>query len=248
MILTHYLLDIIFPPICFGCKKYLRDGGEKMRRLCGGCSRKLDFMPGLLCPVCFRRLPTETLMESDRPPCHKGSLFALAAPLQFANPVACELVHILKYGKVRAAAEPLANVLADYLADSAQNSKLEIGNFILISVPLHPKKERERGFNQALVLIELLKQKSEILRKVPILTGALVRTRPTLSQTKKKNREEREENIRGCFGVRNPELIAGKNILLVDDVFTSGATMREAARTLKSAGAKKIIALAVARA
>jgi competence protein ComFC len=97
-------------------------------------------------------------------------------------------------------------------------------------------------------LAELVRGKAGIFGETPILSGALSRTRPTLSQTKKKNCGEREENIRGCFSAEKPELISGKNVFLVDDVFTSGATMREAARVLKSAGAGKIIALAVARA
>jgi len=147
-----------------------------------------------------------------------------------------------------AAAEPLASVLAEYLSASISNFELEISNYIILPIPLHPRRERERGFNQALVLAELLKGKSEILREIPILTGVLVRIKPTLSQTKRKGREGREENVRNCFGVLKPELISGKDIFLVDDVFTSGATMREAVRVLKSAGAGKITALAAARA
>lgn len=245
MILTQYLLDIIFPPVCFGCKKYLRDGEEKMRRLCGDCSRKLDFMPGLLCPACFRRLPDGEKI------CHLESQFVLAAPLSYSNPAARELIHVLKYEKIRAAAEPLAFVLAEYLRETYRSRlpyQSDLTNFVLIPIPLHPKRERKRGFNQALLLAELLKEKSEVLRETPILPDALIRIKPTLSQAKKKNRKEREENVRGCFDAGKPELIPGKNIFLVDDVFTSGATMREAARVLKSAGAGKIIALAVARA
>ncbi|MGC9602954.1 MAG: ComF family protein [Minisyncoccia bacterium] len=242
MILTQYLLDIIFPPVCFACKSHLEKGEERTRRLCSGCFRKMDFMPGFLCPTCFRRLP------AGEKTCHPGNKFVLASPLNYSNSVARELVHMLKYGKLRAAAEPLASTLADYLASSIQNSRLEIQNFVLIPIPLHPKRERERGFNQALVLAEILKEKSEILCNVPILIGAFARIKPTPSQTKKDDREERENNVRGCFGVLKPELISGKDVFLVDDVFTSGATMREAARVIKAAGAKKIIALAVARA
>jgi len=202
----------------------------------------MDFMPGFLCPTCFRRLP------EGRKTCHPENQFVLASPFNYSNPVARELIHTLKYGKLMAAAEPLASVLAEYLSASISNFELEISNYIILPIPLHPRRERERGFNQALVLAELLKGKSEILREIPILTGVLVRIKPTLSQTKRKGREGREENVRNCFGVLKPELISGKDIFLVDDVFTSGATMREAVRVLKSAGAGKITALAAARA
>ncbi len=243
MILTHYLLNIIFPPVCLACKNYLKRGEERTRRLCATCSEKLGYLPGFLCPVCSRRLP------AGEKTCHRDSQFILGAPLRYAAPVARELIHALKYGGLKTAAEPLASILAEYLAESIQNSEFacparEIENFVFIPIPLHPAKERKRGFNQAEVIAESLKRKCGL----PIATDALIKTKSAPSQTEKKNREEREENVRESFKVKNPELIAGRNIFLVDDVFTSGATMREAARILKLAGAKRIIALAAARA
>jgi ComF family protein len=238
VILTHYLLDIIFPPVCFACKEYLKSGSEKTNHLCTACSGKLGYLPGFLCSVCLKRLP------APEKTCHKDAQFILASPLEYSNPVAREIIHTLKYGKVRTAVEPLAQILCDYLTASVKNSNLLIGSFSLVPIPLHPKKERGRGFNQAAVIAEKLGEKSGL----PVLSSVLKKTAFTPSQTEKKSGAEREENVRDTFIIKNPELVAGKNIFLVDDVFTSGATMREAARVLKLAGAKKIIALAVARA
>ncbi len=240
MSLAQYLLDIIFPPACLACKSFLKNGGEKSEHLCATCREKLEFLSGFLCPICLRRLP-----EGERV-CHKESRFILAAPLSYSNPVVRELIHTLKYNGLRTAAEPLASVLAAYLSASFENYKLRIENFILVPIPLHPNRERERGYNQAFVIAQDLRDK--LKTDIPIFTDVLTKVIPTPSQTEKKDYKEREENIRGSFKILKPELVAGKNILLTDDVFTSGATMREAARVLKSAGANKIIATVIARA
>ncbi len=255
MSLAQYLLDIIFPPTCLACKNYLKDEREKSNHLCATCSGKLEYLPGFLCPVCFRRLssslPAEAFtragasVKEDWPSCHKDARFILAAPLHYDNPITQELIQTLKYGGLKTAAEPLASVLAAYFTDSVRSSKLEIGNFVLIPLPLHPAKERKRGFNQAFVIARVLRRNLlkdfafNPLEGLPILSEAIVKTKNTPSQTEKEDYEARAENVRGVFKVKKPELVAGKDILLVDDVFTSGATMREAVRALKSAGAKR---------
>ncbi len=246
MSLSQYLLNIIFPSICLSCRIYLARDEERIRRLCANCSLKLSFMPGFLCPVCFRRLP-----EGKNPPadgCHPDSRFILASPLDYSNPTARELIHTFKYGKLKAAAEPLISILGDYLNSSICNLSLDIRNFVFIPIPLHPKKQRERGFNQALVIAEGLKTRLNIFREVPIISNTLFKKESANSQTEQKDYASRENNVRGGFGLRNPELVVEKNVFIVDDVFTSGATMREAVRVLKSAGAKKIAAITIAKA
>lgn len=248
MSLSQYLLNIIFPSVCLSCRKYLARDEEMIRRLCADCSTRLSFMPGFLCPACFRRLPPETSAKEGQSICHPDSQFVLAAPLDYSNSTARKLIHTLKYIGFKAAAEPLVSVLAEYLSVSIWNLSFDICNFILVPVPLHSSKERERGFNQALVIAEGLKTKLDIFREIPVITGALFKKEPSRSQTEQEDYASRENNIHGSFSLRNPELVAGKNIFIVDDVFTSGATMREAIRVLKSAGAKKIIAIVIAKA
>lgn len=119
-------------------------------------------------------------------------------------------------------------------------------NYLLIPIPLHPTRERERGFNQTLLIAKELQKKFGI----PI-EKRLMRIKHTAPQVTRKNKEQRKENITHCFQIdndNNKEKWKEKTILLIDDVTTSGETMKEAVRTLRAHGAKKIIALVVAKA
>ncbi len=112
----------------------------------------------------------------------------------------------------------------------------------IIPVPLHPSRLRERGFNQSLLLGKTLGK----IHNKTVLAGALRRIRNTIPQVQL-DHSERERNVRGAFAVRNQEEIMDKRFLLVDDVFTTGATVNECARVLKKSGAKEIIVLTLAR-
>ena len=114
---------------------------------------------------------------------------------------------------------------------------------IVSPIPLHPGRERERGFNQSDLLAEIF-SKHFGLAKINLLERK-INNQP---QAKSKNYQERQENMKNCFSLVRGGSVKNKNIILVDDVFTSGATLREAARTLKKAGAGKIIGLVVAKA
>ncbi len=110
---------------------------------------------------------------------------------------------------------------------------------LLLPVPLHPRRLKARGFNQALLLAQGLTEK-------PVAREALIRVRHTVPQVGL-NPKERRENVKAAFVVARPELIKGKNILLVDDLFTTGATARECARALNQAGAARVEVLTVGR-
>jgi ComF family protein len=112
----------------------------------------------------------------------------------------------------------------------------------IVPVPLHPRKKREREFNQA----EYLASAMSRAFRVPVMAGNLRRVRDTPTQTAL-DAEERSANLRNAFRLRSPARIAGKRIVLVDDVFTTGATMDSCAKVLTAAGGGHIIALAVAR-
>lgn len=112
----------------------------------------------------------------------------------------------------------------------------------IVPVPLHPRKKREREFNQAEYLAGALSR----VFGVPVLTQALQRVKDTVTQTAL-DAEGRAANLRGAFAVRRKETVAGKRLVLVDDVFTTGATMDSCARVLRAAGAQRVLALAVAR-
>ena len=139
----------------------------------------------------------------------------------------------------------MGDLLIQYLQKSQliNQSTNKLINYLIVPIPLHSKRRRERGFNQAELLAKTI---SENLGLLP--TNALERTKNTKAQAKLKKSECREENVAGCFKIKNPESVRDKNIILVDDVFTSGATMNEAVKILKENGAKRIIALVAAKA
>ena len=151
-----------------------------------------------------------------------------------------ELVHLLKYDQVVPAAGVLGGMLAGAIA------KLGLPEPVLmIPVPLHPLKRRQRRFNQA-ELIARAAIKRLALPGAELATNVLLRRRATVSQIGL-TRPQRAENIRGAFRVAHPEKIAGRGILLVDDVLTTGITASECARVLRKAGAGRVWVATVAR-
>ncbi len=233
--IRQFFEDALFPPRCLSCRAHL-ETGERARWLCKNCTLPFDFPAGFFCPSCGRRSPAV-------PSCHPGTRFTGIAPWSYGNTRIRELLHLFKYDGVKVVTTPLGEELRRYLLLSMELGGISFSDFVIVPIPLHPRKLRRRGFNQSLLLARTLRTD-----EIPIIENILIRTRATPSQTALKEREERVNNVLGSFAVTNPEPVRGKNILLVDDVITSGATMREAARILKKAGAKKIIGLTAARA
>jgi len=154
-----------------------------------------------------------------------------------------ELIHLLKYNQVR----PAANVLGRMLGEAMEDLQpLFVGSEVLVvPVPLHSGKLRQRGFNQSeLIARAALKQKRSA--RFQLSAGSLERRRETKSQIGL-SRHQRRENMRGAFAVAKPEEIKGREILVVDDVFTTGTTVSECARILRRAGAAKVYVATVAR-
>ena len=151
-----------------------------------------------------------------------------------------DLIHLLKYEQVTPAAKVLGGILATAIA------KLGILRPVLvIPVPLHSSKRRQRRFNQA-ELIARAALKRMAIPGAELATNLLVRQRATVSQIGL-TRPQRAENIRGAFRVQHPEKLSGRDILLVDDVLTTGTTASECARVLRRAGAEKVWVATVAR-
>lgn len=145
-------------------------------------------------------------------------------------------MHRLKYSNLRAVAAPLAGLMIKYLADEA------IGPDLLAPVPLHPKRLRERGYNQSALLAGELGK----LAGLPVDGSILVREKYVLPQARTGSVEERRANVRGAFVCR-ADAVKGKKVLVIDDVSTSGATLNECASALKSAGASEVWGLTLAR-
>lgn len=153
-----------------------------------------------------------------------------------------ELIHLLKYDGVRPAANVLGRMLAEAIVPLQPH--FTAGDVLFVPVPLHAGKRRQRGFNQA-ELIARSALKHEPSRRFE-LEPVLDRTRETESQIGL-SRHQRRENLRGAFAVNRPEEVRGREILLVDDVFTTGTTVSECARVLRRAGATKVYVATVAR-
>ena len=164
----------------------------------------------------------------------------MAAATSYGNEAVRNLLKLFKFKKWQRLQEPLGEILIQYF----ENCKLKIDNFIIVPIPLHPDREAERGFNQSLLLAKTVAD----FYGLNLNPDILKRIKNTKTQSLAKNHEEREQNVSGCFSVQSPELVNGHNVILVDDVHTSGATMSEAARILRANGAEKIIALVVAKA
>jgi ComF family protein len=152
------------------------------------------------------------------------------------------MIHLFKYNFIEDLKIPLGKIMVAAFI----NHRIPLPD-ILIPVPLHKRKIRSRGFNQSELLADFLSENLAPGMALPVIKDALKRKKSTLSQMKIKNYRERRENIRGAFTILKPEEIRRKNILLVDDVATTGATLLECARILKAAGARKISAIVIAR-
>lgn len=242
----HKLLDILFPRLCFGCGQAVF---QKDALLCGSCFSKIPIYQTLFCAVCHARLP------DGKKFCHKDAQYILAAATNYEDPVK-KLIWELKYNKKLAALEPLTKIAEIYFDNLVRPTPTpegrgsdfrlfsrNVGVDLILPIPLHPKKERQRGFNQSALIAKAIAEKL----KLPLAENLLIKIKNTLPQMAIQDRKQREENIVGTLLVKNPAEIAGKNILVVDDVTTTGSTFREVASVLKSAGAKKIIAFAIAK-
>jgi len=229
------LLDLLLPSFCLACEKPLGSAPEFL--FCPDCLKRLTFIHSPLCPCCGRVYLAAAGGDHLCGGClavpphftRARALFLYEEPLK-------EVIHRFKYQGKTACLPSFARFAQNHplLAD------LEGVDWI-VPVPLHPSRLRERGFNQALLLARAMFPKDH--RIIPDL---LVRTRPTEPQTSF-NGTARRANLKNAFAVVKPHRLAGKNILLIDDVFTTGTTVNECARVLKKAGAAEVMALTLAR-
>ena len=225
-----YLLDFIFPPKCVGCKKNV----ESEEVLCSECFASLKINQTLFCGKCRARLPNSVKI------CHRDFPYILGAATNYDGEIIKNTIHALKFRSVKSVAQPLAEILIKY-ADSLD---LSFKNFSIIPIPLSRNRLRKRGFNQSELISKIFSENFGLALE----TDVLIRSKHTKPQSETRSLAERKENVTLCFAVNGGLNITNKNIILIDDVTTSGATLLEAAKILKSAGAKKIVALTVAKA
>lgn len=219
-------LDLLFPQYCVGC-------GKEGCFICGACHQSLTRIVPPICPRCGRPQPGDMLC----PDCvgWQAQIEGIRSPFRFEG-VMRQSIHQLKYRNLRALAAPLAELLRDYLI--ANPMPVEV----LVPVPLHQKRLRERGYNQSYLLARELGR----LTNLPVVDDCLIRQRHTPPQARTATVEERKSNIADAFACRDHRL-RDKQVLLIDDVATSGTTLDACASALKASGAASVWGLAMAR-
>lgn len=235
--IKNFILDCIFPTYCLGCGRFLKS--EAKTHLCPNCQNKISVNSGLFCPICFKRLAAENFskcLHSNK----KSALDFLGIAVSYENPLIRELIHKYKYSFAKEISWTLSEILIRYLEKSFTG---DFNKYCLMAVPLHRQRFNWRGFNQSEEIAKILSQRFSLALK----NNCLVRQKKTVSQAEIKDFQKRKDNLQNAFVLKNPKLIENKNIILVDDVFTSGTTMEAAAAALKSGGAKRIIGLVIAK-
>lgn len=232
--LVDPVLAVVFPSRCPSCRDLLRHPSRGP--LCDACWRAL---PRHRLPLCSCGLPLAVEGQGACGRCRRGlNPTAAGASLGPYEGSLRVVLHELKYrGRRRAARR-----LAEELLDSGAVRRLLTDEAVLVPVPLHPRRRRERGFNQSELLAAELARRTG-LRLAP---AALVRRRDTSPQAGL-TAAARRTNVEGAFAVRQRARVSGRPVVLVDDVLTTGATARGCARVLREAGASEVRVLTVAR-
>jgi ComF family protein len=213
---------------------------ERLEYLCAECRNRAPRITAPFCEKCsepFFGAITQTFSCANCE--HRTLHFDAAVAVYRSRGLVRQLVHDFKYGRQRHLRHPVAQWLSETLHDS----RLRDRSFdLIVPVPLHAARERERGFNQAVLLAELL-----AARLALPLRPVLERIRYTTTQTAY-DRAERMENLQDAFRLRKNRDVRGLRVLLIDDVLTTGSTLSECARVLKAAGAISVHAATAARA
>ena len=231
--IKNFLLDLLFPRFCISC-------GKEGEYVCEDCLSLIGISEYQFCAVCGKRVVDgKTCLNCQR----KTKLNGLFSAASYNDLLVKKIITRYKY-------EPYIKELSNTLFSLIIIHFSLLGNYafdilkdgILIPVPLHKKRQKERGFNQA---EEIAKQLSRAL-KIPLNNNVLLKTKETIPQIEL-SKQEREKNLKNVFVCKNSEQIKNKKILLIDDVFTTGSTMEECAEVLKQACARQVWGIVAAR-
>lgn len=235
-------INIFFPPLCPLCEKEM----VEPRGLCAACSAGITAIKGPACSTCG--LPFAATGGSDHlcTECTGAKIpFITARSAVVYKGAAVDGVHLFKYRDRFSLARPFGLMLASAARASISGASrvgltggsTQLRLDAIVPVPLHIKRLRARGYNQSLLLARAASKELG----VEVYASALKRTRHTRPQIELKH-EDRRRNVRGAFTTHGARALSGKNVLLVDDVYTTGATIAECSRVLKKAGARVLVA------
>jgi ComF family protein len=232
------IADLIFPLRCITCDTLQEQRGPIP--LCPSCREKIHFIRSPLCPRCGLPFPAA---EGEDHLC--GDCITTEKPYAVARAIGeyeetlLTAIHRFKYRGRTGIGEILGKIMADFAAGIWDMKAFDR----IVPVPLHRRRLRERGFNQAVILAREISKRFDL----PLDLRSLRREIFTPPQVGL-GREERSANVRGAFSAKHPEQIAGRRILLVDDVYTTGSTLAECTRVLIRANAESVAVLTLARA
>lgn len=224
-----FFLDIFFPKKCLICGKYGAD-------FCFDCSLLIEEVKTFLCPECGKITENGQYCIACKGKI-KPSLSAILIASRYNVGPTKKLISYFKYEGFVGLALPLAELIVSQI----KKANVGLNNTIIVPVPLYIGRKNRRGFNQS----ELLAR--HISKRLSLPGGeVLERTKDTTPQVSL-TRANRLSNIENAFVCADPDLIAGKTVILIDDVMTTGATLNECAKVLKKSGTKKVIGAVIAR-
>lgn len=234
--LISALLDFLFPPLCHVCRSFIPDAGEI--HICQTCRDQLPLVVSPLCTRCgipFAGAGSDHVCgRCQTHPPH----FDVARSHLLYEGAARDLIHSFKYRYKPHLRRPLALLALEGL----ESFIMEQAPDAIVPVPLHRSRLKVRGFNQAVLLGNIFSARLSI----PMLLDGLLRIRQTEPQIELAA-DQRRDNVKGAFKCARSAEIAGRSILLLDDVMTTGSTLDECAKELKKAGANVVLAITVAR-
>ena len=230
------IASLLYPPVCAICARSVEAG----EYLCAECNDKTMPIVPPFCELCSEPFAGAIADSFTCANCaHRTLHFETAVAVYRSRGIVRRVIHDYKYRRQT----HLRNVVARWLGETLDDIRLRGRRFdLIVSVPLHPTRQRERGFNQAALLAELLSARISLPHQ-----SLLERVRYTTTQTAF-DRAERMENLRNAFRLRKKMDVRDLRVLLIDDVLTTGSTLSECARVLKEAGAASVHAATAARA
>lgn len=224
-----FCLELFYPKFCVGCKEY----GDYV---CYDCAKHIEYLRTSVCQGCGRI--TNNFQYCPNCKTNKSiSIYGIIIASNYDVGPVREIIHHLKYSGL----VDLSAIAGEMICESLAISKLSLDEYVVVPVPMHQRKQSIRGYNQAELLARYVSKSMNL--KGGLALKRIIATRTQVNLTKK----ERLENLSGAFSCVDQELIKGRNVLLIDDVTTTGSTLNECANTLKASGAKKIYGVVVAK-
>ena len=221
IVLYKSILDFLYPPLCFTCDKRLK---ENERLICGQCWSSFTSHKGGI------KIERKKIAVPGR------IAFSECYALYTYSDKALKLIHTFKYSRKKSLSKQIGKDIGNLLTNNGFNTSYDY----MLPIPLHKSKERERGFNQS----DLLCREASQISELPYCSDIAVRTKNNKPQSHL-SYKERIENVRNIFKIKTPEKVINKNIIVIDDIITTGLTVNSLCDELKKCGAKNVICISV---